>query len=157
RLHLAGANTRVDERLLRRRDNAPPDVLGIVLHPTGPRVVLAHRAKAAPARPQLAVDDEARRATGALVDRKNHPASWNADRSPEAYRNRRGPVLGQARGTRRRSTRPRRAPMTLKIVSATPAFRRSPDHLHTPALAPVATTSGRGQRQRSLHPCGGYT
>src|SRR6058998_3432901 len=75
RLHVAGANTCVDERLLRRRDDALPDVLGIVLHPTGPRVVLAHRAKAAPARPELAVDDEARRATGALVDRKNHPAS----------------------------------------------------------------------------------
>jgi hypothetical protein len=31
--------------------------------------------------------------------------------------------------------------MSVRIVSATPAFRRSPDHLHTPALAPVATTS----------------
>jgi hypothetical protein len=26
----------------------------------------------------------------------------------------------------------RRAPMSVRIVSATPAFRRSPDHLHTP-------------------------
>jgi len=33
--------------------------------------------------------------------------------------------------------------MSVRIVSATPAFRRSPDHLHTPALAPVATTSSR--------------
>src|SRR5256885_6123346 len=28
--------------------------------------------------------------------------------------------------------------MTVRIVSATPAFHRSPNHLHTPALAPVA-------------------
>jgi len=33
--------------------------------------------------------------------------------------------------------------MSVRIVSATPAFRRSPDHLHTPALAPVATISSR--------------
>jgi hypothetical protein len=33
--------------------------------------------------------------------------------------------------------------MSVRIVSATPAFRCSPDHLHTPALAPVATTSSR--------------
>jgi len=33
--------------------------------------------------------------------------------------------------------------MSVRIVSATPVFRRPPDHLHTPALAPVATTSSR--------------
>lgn len=33
--------------------------------------------------------------------------------------------------------------MSIRIVSATPPFRHSPDHLHTPALAPVATTSSR--------------
>ena len=27
--------------------------------------------------------------------------------------------------------------MFVRIVSATPAFRHSPDHLHTPALAPA--------------------
>ena len=72
RLNVAGPDACIGERLLRSSDDALPDVLGFVLDPPRQRVVLPHGAVPAPARTQLGVDHEARRARGALVNREDH-------------------------------------------------------------------------------------
>ena len=53
-------------------DDARPDLLRVVLDPAGHREVLGDLAVAAAERSQLLVDDEARRAGRALVDREDH-------------------------------------------------------------------------------------
>ena len=63
---------RVDERLLRGREHALPDLLRVVLDPAGAREVLRQLRVAAAANRQLVVDEEARRAGRPLVDGEDH-------------------------------------------------------------------------------------
>src|SRR5262249_2106761 len=58
------------ERLLGRRKHALPDLLGVVLDPAGAWEVLRQLGVATPTDGELVVDDEARRAGRALVDRE---------------------------------------------------------------------------------------
>ena len=58
------------------REHALPDLLRVVLDPAGPRKVLRQLAVAAAGNLQRLVDDEARRARRALVDREDH--EWRA-------------------------------------------------------------------------------
>jgi hypothetical protein len=57
------------QRLPRDRERDAPDLLGVVLHPAGLRVVLLELRVAAPGDPPAPVEDEHRRARRALVDR----------------------------------------------------------------------------------------
>ena len=62
----------VEPRLPGGVEDALPDLLRIVLDPAGPREVLRHLGVATPVDTQLVVDDEARGAGRALVDREDH-------------------------------------------------------------------------------------
>src|SRR6185437_15133463 len=69
---------RLDERLLRGVEDAPPDLLGVVLDEAGLRKVLRQLRITAAANRELLVDEQAGRAGRALVDREDElhrPAS----------------------------------------------------------------------------------
>src|SRR6202011_3934457 len=60
------------DSFLRKRDDRAIDLFWIMLDPSGLRIELPYLGISAPANPPAPIDDENRRASGSLVDRKYH-------------------------------------------------------------------------------------
>ena len=72
RRELGGPDAGAGERALGRDDSARPELLGVVLHPTGRGKVLRQLDIAATTHLQHLVDDETRRPGRPLIDREQH-------------------------------------------------------------------------------------
>ena len=75
RPEVRGRDSGSPDRVLGGAEGGDPDLFGVVLDPTGLRKVLRELAVAAASHAQLVVDDQARRARRALVDREDHDRS----------------------------------------------------------------------------------